>query len=162
MKFLFKAHFVFTWEQCFKKVHSQLCCISQGLGEPISYMWFLWVPCYSLAILIDPQYSLLGDIHRLFHIIQSVSRTKLMGVSILWIAHMYQIFYQKLLLIVYYYFRNLAPLVLLNTDLFESKHSPYKDIRKSKRNSKNVLYTLITNDEQRSVYHSTGQFINVL
>ena len=55
--------------------------------------------------------------------------------------------------------RNLAPLVLTNTDLFESVHNPYKNIRRTKRTSKNVLYTLISHNEQLSVYHATGKMI---
>ena len=38
--------------------------------------------------------------------------------------------------------KNLAPLPLLATDLFESFHSPFKDIRKKARNSINILHTL--------------------
>ena len=50
----------------------------------------------------------------------------------------------------------LAGVVLLNTDLFESKHRPNKDIRRLKRSSVNVIYTMITHDEKLSVYNSTG------
>ena len=53
----------------------------------------------------------------------------------------------------------LAPLPLLKTDLFESNHSHYKQIKRAKRSTVNVLYTMITNDEKKSVYHSTGQMI---
>ena len=55
--------------------------------------------------------------------------------------------------------RNLAPLPLLNTDLFESIHSPYKNIRHAKRSSVNILYTLTSQHEYSSVYHSTGDMI---
>ena len=51
--------------------------------------------------------------------------------------------------------RNLGPSPLTNTDLFESKHSPYKQIRIAKRTSVNVLYTLISNQERLNVYNST-------
>ena len=54
---------------------------------------------------------------------------------------------------------NLAPLPLLNTDLFESVHSPYKTIRMKKRSSVNVLHTLITNQERLSVYNLTNGII---
>ena len=51
--------------------------------------------------------------------------------------------------------QNLAPLVMLNTDLFESQHSEYKTIRQKKRNSVNPLLTLITNHERLSVYRQS-------
>ena len=54
---------------------------------------------------------------------------------------------------------NLAPLPLLNTDLFESIHPSYKTIRVKKRSSVNVLHTLITNHEKLSVYHSSNDII---
>ena len=36
----FESHFVFTWEQRFKKVRSQHCSILLGLGQPPSHMCF--------------------------------------------------------------------------------------------------------------------------
>ena len=52
--------------------------------------------------------------------------------------------------------RNLGPLPLLKTDIFESQHSPYKQIRLAKRTSVNILYTLSHHHERLSVYNSTG------
>ena len=52
--------------------------------------------------------------------------------------------------------RNLAPLRLLNTDLFESSHSEKNHIRKAKKCSINVLYTMMHNEELRNVYNLTG------
>ena len=46
------------------------------------------------------------------------------------------------------------------SDLFESKHAPLKGIRKSKRTSKNLLFTLISHDERRSVYESTTDMVS--
>ena len=43
--------------------------------------------------------------------------------------------------------RNLAPLPYLKTDKYERNHSHLKGIRNSKRNSINVLKTMITNHE---------------
>ena len=53
--------------------------------------------------------------------------------------------------------RQLGPTPLTATDLFESNHSHFKQIRRVKRTSKNVLYTLITNHEKVSVYNSTSE-----
>ena len=39
VKIIFDAHFVFTWVESFRKVHSQLCSILLGLGQPTSHMW---------------------------------------------------------------------------------------------------------------------------
>ena len=47
----------------------------------------------------------------------------------------------------------------LCTTFLISKHSPYKEIRQTKRTSVNVLYTLITNDERASLYNASGQII---
>ena len=41
MDFYFNAHFVFIWEQSFRKMHSQLYSNFQGLGRPTSHMWQL-------------------------------------------------------------------------------------------------------------------------
>ena len=56
--------------------------------------------------------------------------------------------------------RNLAPLPLLNTDMFESKHSPYKQIKTAKRTTVNLLFTLINQDERRSAYYASGQILS--
>ena len=53
----------------------------------------------------------------------------------------------------------LAPLPLLNTDLFESCHSPFKGIRYSKRTTINLPFTLMSHIEKINVYNSTGQMI---
>ena len=38
MENFFDPHFVFTWVERFKKVHSQHCSILLGLGQPPSHM----------------------------------------------------------------------------------------------------------------------------
>ena len=53
--------------------------------------------------------------------------------------------------------RQCAPLPLLNTNLFESVHSPFKQLRIAKRTSVNVLYTLISHHEKLRVYYATGE-----
>ena len=53
----------------------------------------------------------------------------------------------------------LAPLILLNTDSFESGHAQHKGTRQSKRTSVNPLFTMISQNERLSVYNSTGHMI---
>ena len=40
VKIIFDAHFVFTWLESFRKVHSQLCSILLGLEQPTSHMCY--------------------------------------------------------------------------------------------------------------------------
>ena len=46
MKSFSYAHFVFIWVKSSKKVHSQLCSILCGLGQPSSHMWNANEPQY--------------------------------------------------------------------------------------------------------------------
>ena len=41
--FFFHPNFVLMWVKIFKKMHSQLCSILLGLGQPTSHMWFSYL-----------------------------------------------------------------------------------------------------------------------
>ena len=54
---------------------------------------------------------------------------------------------------------NLAPLPYLATDLFESHHAKFKTVKRSTRNSINILLTLTEKHELLNCYYSTGSFL---
>ena len=54
--------------------------------------------------------------------------------------------------------KNLAPMPLLCTDLFESKHAPFKTIKRQSKNSRNLLLTLSQKSEFQATYLYEGSF----
>ena len=44
-------------------------------------------------------------------------------------------------------------------DGFESKHKPLKENKLSSRTTKNVLWTMITNDERKAVYNMSSSLL---
>ena len=60
----------------------------------------------------------------------------------------------------WYIFENVLQLIMPVKDIFESKHSEEKEIRQAKRSSVNPLYTMISNDERKSVYNLSSGLIS--